>query len=153
MRVMKYDEVKGKGLSERKKSFNVQCYCDVREFECIARFLVSKGLEVPIKASTVMNELIHWVSEQLIRQKKMVINHTPSEALKSLRRMGLSTAQFRGGRSERALVRHLQQESLLDGGEIDQSIVERAIQEMEEKEQEDFSELGAIPDGVVEDDA
>lgn len=155
MRVLSYKDVLGEGLKDKVKSFNVQCFCDVRNFECIAKYLVDCGMDLPVRGSTVLNEVINWMSEMVVRQEKGRILQTPQEAIDSLKEMGVSMAQFEDRRG-RAIVRHLQKGELafehrLNVGLVDESDVQRAIEMMSE-EPEDMSALSASPGGVAEEE-
>lgn len=77
------------------KKINVQCYCDVRRLECIVKFLVDKGLRVPIRASEALNAVITWVSEELTAQGKSRILTDPTEAIDNLSKLGMSVRQLR----------------------------------------------------------
>ncbi len=158
----------------RKKSFNVQCYCDVRDFEYLARALVNLGvIEIPVKASTVLNEVIITMKNTLERKEEQsTYKHTAEEAIQGLRELGIQIGQFKsdGDRRGSLLTRHLQSDELAIGaGDQGRAFVSgiplgmspdnakkaaEEIDKLNKKDHEDFSALGVVPDSedIVGDD-
>jgi hypothetical protein len=168
VRVKSYEEVVGGGLEERKKSFNVQCYCDVREFEAIASGLVEIGvLDAPVRTSTVLNEILRCMCRTMMKNGQAQYHRMPSKAVERLREIGVAVGQF-GDKRDRATARHLQQEHIeyeigqqstnVGRSRVATDDVEEAVRLVEERRKESEAEeveklktaLGVRPEGVEE---
>jgi hypothetical protein len=86
------------------KSFNVQCYTDVRHFASIVKFMEELG-RLESTTSGTMNWVIRLVHYTLVKKYGKVPFDRPSEAIKYLASRGFSLKQLEDRRARRGFTK------------------------------------------------